>query len=168
MDVFHAQARGFCVATHGCLVVAIWGREAEVGDLQHILEAQRRAIATYRHCAAVTIIRARPTLGVSPEIRAVAAKNQREIAELNRGTAMVVEAGGARALFFRSIITSVNLLARMTTPQKVFTTIEEAVGWVLTRPGIDPETAAASERIIAAVKVLADRYGPVNVGPTAL
>jgi hypothetical protein len=159
MEVFHAQEQGFCVATHGCLVVAIWGREVELGDLHQIAEAQRRAIAKLRHCAAVTIIRATPTLGVSPEIRAVAAENMREIADVNRGTAMVVEAGGARAIFFRSIITSVNLLARKTMPQKVFTTIDEAIGWVLTRPGIDPETAAASQQIIAAVHVLADRYG---------
>jgi hypothetical protein len=159
MEVFHAQEQGFCVAIHGCLVVVIWGREAEVGDLRQIAAAQRRVIAQHGHCAAVTIIRARPTMGVSSEIRAAAAQNLREIVDVNRGTAMVVEAGGARAIFFRSIITSVNLLARTTTPQKVFTTIPDAIGWVLTRPRIDPATAAASEQIIAAARELADRYG---------
>jgi hypothetical protein len=159
MEVFHAQEQGFCVAFHGCLVVAIWGREAKLADLMQIAAAQRRAIAQHGHCAAITIIRAKPTLGVSPEIRAAAAQNLREIAGVNRGTAMVVEAGGAKAVFFRSIIISVNLLARTTTPQKVFTTIDDAVGWVLTRPGIDPEMAAARGRIIPAVHVLADRYG---------
>ena len=168
MEILHAQEQGFCVAAHGCLVVAIWGREAEIGDLQQIAVAQRRAIAKHHHCAAVTIIRARPTLGVSPEIRALAAENLREIANVNRGTAMVVEAGGARAIFFRSIITSVNLLARTTTPRKVFTTIDAAIGWVLTRPGIEPETAAASEQIVAAVHVLADRYGAMDCRPAAL
>jgi hypothetical protein len=158
MEVFHAQ-EGFCVATHGCLVVAIWGREAEVGDLQQIADAQHRAVAQYGHCAAITIIRATPTLGVSPEIRAAAAKNLREIVDFNRGTAMVVEAGGARAIFFRSIVTSVNLLARTTTPQKVVTTIDAAVAWVLTRPGIDPATAAARERVIAGLHELAEHYG---------
>jgi hypothetical protein len=98
-------------------------------------------------------------MGVSPEIRAAAAENLREIVDVNRGTAMVVEAGGARAIFFRSIITSVNLLARTSTPQKVCKTIDEAVGWVLARPGIDPATAAASEQIIAATHELADHYG---------
>lgn len=159
METFHAQEQGFCVAIHGCLVVAIWGREAEVDDLRQIAAAQRRAIAQYGHCVAITIIRAKPTMGVSSEIRAVAAENLREIGDVNRGTAMVVEAGGARAIFFRSIITSVNLLARTSTPQKVFKAINEAVDWVLTRPGIDPATAAASEQIIAATHVLADRYG---------
>lgn len=147
------------MAVHGCLIVAIWGREVVIGDLRQISEAQQRAIAQLGHCASVTIVRARPTLGVSAEIRAAAANNLREIAHLNRGTAMVVEAGGARAIFFRSIVTSVNLLARTSTPQKVFTTIDEAIDWVLTRPGIDPATAAASERIIAEVHELADRFG---------
>jgi hypothetical protein len=162
MDVVYARELGFCVAAHGCLVVAIWGREAALDDLEQIAQAQRRAIAKVGHCAALTIIRAKPTLGVSPEIRAAAAKHLQEIANINRGTAMVVEAGGARAIFFRSIVTSVNLLARTTTPQKVFTTIDEAIGWLLTRPGIDPATVAASERVLAQVHVLADRHGAKN------
>jgi hypothetical protein len=51
MEVFHAQEQGFCVAFHGCLVVAIWGREAKLADLMQIAAAQRRAIAQHAHNA---------------------------------------------------------------------------------------------------------------------
>lgn len=162
MIVSHAEEQGFCVATHGCLVVAIWGREVVIDDLERIAEAQRQVVAQLGHCATITIVRAKPTLGVSAEIRAAAAKNLQEFADLNRGTVMVVEAGGARAIFFRSIVMSVYLLARTATPQKVFSTIDEAFGWVLERPGIDPATAAAGESIIAAAHELADRYGATD------
>jgi hypothetical protein len=63
MEVIHAEERGFCVGTHGCLIVVIWGRAAEVGDLWQIAAADRRAIAQHGHCAAIMIIRARPTMG---------------------------------------------------------------------------------------------------------
>lgn len=159
MQIFHAHEQGFCVATHGCLVVAVWGRGVEIDDLGQIAAAQRRAVAQHRHCASISIIRAWLSVGVSPEIRAAAAEHLQALVDVNLGSAMVVEAGGARAIFFRSVVTSVNLLARTRTPQKVFTTIDEAVGWALARPGLDPATAAASEQITAAAHELADRYG---------
>lgn len=152
----------FCVASHGCFVVVVWGREVEADDLERLSEVQRAAVAACEHCAVLSIIRAGLTMAVNDDVREASQRNLREFTDVTLGSAMVVEAGGMRASFFRSVITGIHLVTRSKVPQKVFDNIDEAVRWLLSQPGLDPTTASSVDDILAGVQQLADQYGQPN------
>jgi hypothetical protein len=158
----HEEEQGFGLATYRSLIVVVWGRTVRLPDIQALTKVQRELIDRYGHFAVLTIIRAGLLMSVDDEVRRLSENNLREFQAFNRGNSMVVEAGGLRATFFRSVMTGIQLLARSPVPLKVFDNIDEAVHWVLDRPNIDPVVVAASDPIIAAAFELADRYGAVD------
>lgn len=150
---------GFCVAAHDSLVAVIWGRDARREDLEQLANAQRAAVDTHGHCAVMTVIRAGLSMSIGDGVREASEDNLREFADVHRGSALVVEAGGLRAAFFRSVITSVQLLARSPVSQKVFNNIDDSVTWLLEQPGMPADMPAARDEIIAGIYEIAERYG---------
>jgi hypothetical protein len=158
MEQRHSEP-GFCVAVHAFLVVSVWGRVSVAADIEHLSRVQRQVVAEHGYCATLSIIRAGLSTTVTDDVREAGNANVREFAHVNRGSAMVVEGGGFRVVFFRSLLTSVQLLTRSSLKQKVFESIDDGVGWLLERPGVDPALAGEREHVIAAAYAVADAYG---------
>lgn len=163
MQTVHVAER-FCVAHFASLVVVVWGRVVEGPDLERLGVVQRQTVAEYGHCLTLSLIRAGLEMTVAEDVRVGGRKNLQEFEHVTVGSATVIEAGGLRASFFRSVITGIHLLARSKVPQKVLDNIDDGVRWLLERPGAGPELAAQTDAIIAGVHELADRFGSPPAG----
>lgn len=161
MNLCHDEQH-FCVARRCGLVVVVWGREVEAADLERLAKTQREVIAEHGHCLVMSIIRAGLSMSVKDDVRRAGEQNLRDFAATTLGSAMVVEAGGIRASFFRSVITGIHLATRSKVQQKVFDNIDEAVGWLMARPGVDMATFGASQETVAKAYELADRFGQAS------
>ncbi len=162
MQIVH-EAESFCVAQFGPLAVVVWGRVVEGPDLARLGVVQRKAIKEFGHCVVLSIIRAGLEMTVNEDVRAGGRQNLREFEHVTLGSALVIEAGGMRASFFRSVITGIHLLARSKVPQKVLDNIDEGVRWLVERPGLAPEFPPQIDAIIAGAHKLANQFG----APTA-
>ncbi|PRP95843.1 hypothetical protein ENSA5_37120 [Enhygromyxa salina] len=149
----------FCVAACESLVVVVCGRVVDTVDLDLIAKVQRELSDEWGHFVALTIIRAGLEMTVTDEVRERSARNMREFATTTLGSALVVESGGFRAVFFRSVLTSLQLVSRSPVKQKVFSDIGEALRWLLARPGVEAKAAAAIDSLVADVITIADEYG---------
>jgi hypothetical protein len=158
------EADHFCVARRGPLVVVVWGREVEGPDLERLSEVQREVVAAFGHCLVLSIVRAGLTMMVKDEVRKGGENNLREFGSTTLGSAMVIETGGLRASFFRSVITGIQLVARSRVPQKVFDNIDEALRWLLSQPKVDVATSGAIEEILVGVYAAAEQYGQPAAG----
>ena len=153
------EAEGFCVASRGCLVVVVWGRDVVAQDLELLSEVQREVVASVGHNVVLSIIRAGLSMSVNEGVREGGQANLREFQDATLASVMVVEAGGMRAAFFRSVVTGIHLVTRTKVEQRVFDSIDEGVRWLLARPGVDPQTVAERDALIAEAFRVADLYG---------
>lgn len=148
---------GFAIATAGVVVVNVWGRDARAEDIARLSEIQRATVSGFGRCAVVTVIRAGLSLSVDPSVRAASAANMREFEGRCRGVTLIVESGGLRAAFFRSVIAGVQMVSRSALPQNVHSTIEAGLEWLLALPGLDCDLGVGD--LGPAIHALADRYG---------
>lgn len=153
------ESTNFCVARDRALVVVVWGRDVIADDLAQLSEVQREVVGAYEHCVVTSIIRAGLSLAVKEDARKAGERNLAEFEGYTLGSAMVVEAGGLRASFFRSVVTGIQLVTRSAVPQKVFHNIDDSMRWLLAFPGVDPSTAQNVDELIAGAYALAERYG---------
>lgn len=131
MLVRRAERPGFCVANLGPLIVAIWTRTAVGEHVDLIGEAQREILREHGKCAVISIIRAELSMSVDDEVRAKGQDNIRDFGDSTVRNVLVVEAGGLRASFFRSVVTGLYFLTRKSSAQKVCSNLTEAVEWSL-------------------------------------
>lgn len=156
--VRHADAR-FCVASCASMVIAVWGRVAVADDVRALGRVQREVVAEHGYCMVLTIIRAGLETTLEDGVREAGQDNAREFAGVNRGAALIIEGGGFRLVFFRSILTSQQLLSRTPIKQRVFDSIDGGVQWLLERPGVEPWLLDEADSVIAAAYRCADTYG---------
>ena len=148
---------GFAIASASVVIVVVWGREARAEDIAQLSAVQRLTIGRHGRCAVVNVIRAGLSLSVDPSVREASAANIREFEGASLAASLVVEAGGLRAAFFRSVLAGIQMVSRAPLAQGVFSTIEEALAWTLATPGLDSPLALAD--LGPAVHALADHYG---------
>lgn len=155
----HRDQPNFGIAAHGCMIAVIWGRVVELGDIKALTEVQHEIIDRYGCCLVLSVIRAGIKMTVDDEVRQASEANLREFAQFTRGSAMVVEAGGLRASFFRSVMTGIQLVTRSPVPQKVFDNIGDAVLWLVDRPTVDRKMLDEINPLVTGAYELADRFG---------
>ena len=155
----HHEEQGFCVASHAHLLVMVWGRDARGTDLEHLAERQQQVIDTHGFAQVLSVIRAGLSINVPEEVREASKDNVKRFSADTRGSATIVEIAGVRAAFFRSLVTTLTLLTRSPMPQKVFTSIDEGMDWLLSLPGTNPEQLGSPTQLRASVYALADHFG---------
>lgn len=148
----------FGIGVQGCMIVVVWGRVVEVGDIKALTAVQYETVDRYGCCLVLSVIRAGIKMTVDDEVRKAGEVNLKEFERFTRGSAMVVEAGGLRASFFRSVITGIHLIARSPVPQKIFDNIDDAVLWLADRPGVD-RTTLDELTLVPSVYAMADHFG---------
>ena len=126
-----AERPGFCVADSGPLVVSIWTRTAVGEDVDLVGKVQRQVLDEYSKCIVVTIIRAPLSMAVDDEVREKGQAIIRDCGDATLRNVLVVEGGGLRANFFRSVVTGLYFLSRKSSAQKVSASIDEAMDWAL-------------------------------------
>lgn len=149
----------FGIAAHGCLIVIVWGRVVEVGDIKALTEVQHEIVDRYGCCLVLSVIRAGIKMTVDDEVRKASEANLRDFEPYTRGSAMVVEAGGLRASFFRSVMTGITLVTRSPVPQKIFDNIGDAVLWLVDRDTVDRKMLDEIDVLVTGAYGLADRFG---------
>lgn len=155
----HHEEPGYCVAACAYLLVGVWGRPATGADLEILSKVQRALVSTYGYCEAMSIIRVNLSLSVSDEVREGARLNVEEFGAVNRGSATVVEAGGVRAAFHRSIVASLQMLTFSPMPQKVTNSITDALAWLVARDGINARELGSIPTLERACLAMADEFG---------
>jgi hypothetical protein len=149
----------FGIATHGCMIAVIWGRVVELGDIEALTEIQHEIVDRYGCCLVLSVIRAGLKMTVDEEVRKASETNLRKFEQFTRGSAMVVEADGMRASFFRSIMTGITLVTRSSVPQKIFNNIGDAVLWLVDRPTVDGKMLDEINPLVTGAYAMADRFG---------
>ncbi len=127
----HSERPGFCVAHVGPLVVPIWTRTATAEHVELIGEAQRDVLRDHPKFMVLSIIRAALSMSVDDDVRERSRANVDEFGERTVRSVLVVEGGSIRASFFRSVITGVYFLSRSSASQRVFSTIDDGLDWLL-------------------------------------
>ena len=127
----HSERPGFSVACVGPLVVPIWTRTATGEDVDLIGEAQRAVLRHHPKFLVLSIIRAALSMSVDDEVRERSRANVDEFGDHTVRSVLVVEGGSIRASFFRSVITGVYYLSRSSSSQKVFSTVDDGLDWLL-------------------------------------
>lgn len=150
---------GFGIAVHGCMIAIIWGRVVELDDIKALTAIQHETVDRYGCCLVLSVIRAGIKMTVDDEVRKASEANLREFEQFNRGSAMVVEAGGLRASFFRSVMTGIHFVTRSPVPQKIFDNIGDAVLWLVDRPTVDAKMLDEINPLVVGAYELADRFG---------
>lgn len=126
----HSERPGFCVAHGGPLIVPIWTRTATAEHVDLVANVQREVLQEFPKFIVLTIIRAKLSMSVRDDVRERSRANVDEFGDRTVRSVMVVEEGGLRASFFRSVVTGVYFLSRNSKSQKVSTTIEDGLDWL--------------------------------------
>lgn len=121
---------GFCVAHGGPLVVPVWTRTAVGEHVDLLAEAQRHVLREFPVIIVLTIIRAKLSMSVREDVRARGRANVAEFGDRTVRSVLVVEEGGLRASFFRSVVTGVFFLSRNSRSQRVSSSIDDGLEWL--------------------------------------
>lgn len=127
----HSERPGFCVAHGGPLVVPIWTRTAVAEHVDLVADLQRQVLREFPKLIVLTIIRAKLSMSVREDVRERSRASVDEFGDHTVRSVMVVEEGGLRASFFRSVVTGVYFLSRSSKSQKVSTSIDDGLDWLL-------------------------------------
>ncbi len=126
----HSERPGFCVAYGGPLIVPIWTRTATAEHVDLVADVQRHVLREFPKFIVLTIIRAKLSMSVHEDVRERSRANVDEFGDRTVRSVMVVEEGGLRASFFRSVVTGVYFLSRNSKSQKVSTSIDDGLDWL--------------------------------------
>ena len=136
------------------LLVVVFDGPTSIAGARAIQQTHREMIGrgtiARPSLSSITLLVGELTLQVDPQVRAIATEIAKEAAAVAVAGAVVVPASGWMATVFRSIITGVHLIARVNTPNRVFSELHEAVRWVAAQPGQVPTIAEHVEAIHAA------------------
>jgi hypothetical protein len=158
MEIRH-DAPGFGIGVHGCMIAVVWGRVVEIDDIEALTKIQHTTVDQHGCCLVLSVIRAGLKMTVEDDVRKASEVNLREFEQFNRGSAMVVEAGGLRASFFRSVMTGIHFVTRSPVPQKIFDNIGDAVLWLADRPTVDAKMLDDINPLVIGAYEIADRFG---------
>lgn len=139
------------------LLVVVFDGPTSIAGARAIQDVHRGMIER-PSLSSITVLVGELTLQVDPQVRAIATEIAKEAAAVAVAGAVVVPASGWMATVFRSIITGVHLVARVKTPNRVFSELHEAVRWIAAQPGQVPTIAEHVEAILAAC----ERSGVAN------
>ncbi|MCR9160725.1 MAG: hypothetical protein ACE37F_20565 [Nannocystaceae bacterium] len=126
----HSERPGFCVAYGGPLIVPVWTRTATAEHVDLVADAQRQLLREFPKFVILTVIRAKLSMSVNDDVRERSRANVDEFGERTVRSVMVVEEGGLRASFFRSVVTGVYFLSRNSKKQRVCTSIDDGLAWL--------------------------------------
>ena len=146
------EARDHRAYAWDSLLVVVFEQPTPVEAAQAIQRFHRERIAMHSRISSITVLAGQLQLQVDPEVRRIGSEIAREAAQVGIAGAVVVPAEGWIATFYRSVITGMHIVARVKTPHRVFSRIDDAVRWICEQPGQVPAVAEHAEAIIAACK----------------
>jgi hypothetical protein len=129
----------FVLAGWHNVVVSVWYGN---GAIEHI-EAVRQVHRDYQErfpagYIFLAVLRPRRMQGPPPkQILELGSQVKRESDGHVLANTVVIEQGGVKGAFMRSVVTGVNMLSRTRVPITVFPTLDEAVAWMADLPGPD-------------------------------
>ena len=156
LDLLHREP-GFLVAVHEWILVIVWAREMRVEDyVEHTSPAERALRDRWGTFVVLTMFGDGFELRVSNAVREAAATAMREFDGANIATAHVIEGGGIRGTMLRTAATTVQLLARSMSGQRMFDDVAAAVDWLLEHPGLGRTLDTPRPALVDAVRSLVD------------
>lgn len=126
----HSERAGFCVGHAGPLVVGVWTRTATPEHVDLVGTAQRDVLRSHSKFVVLSIVRAELSMSVDDEVRERSRSNVEEFGDNTVRSVLVIESGGLRASFFRSVITGVYYMTRSSAAQRVSSNIDEGLDWL--------------------------------------
>lgn len=126
----HATTANYTILSRERLVCLIVHTEMRPGAWQAVTRSvESVAAASAGRVQSLTLLEEFP-LTAPPETRAEAEVYARTIGEYLSKSAVVIEGGGLRATFVRSVITGMVVLSRSTYPRRVFGNLTDALYWL--------------------------------------
>jgi hypothetical protein len=134
------------------LMVVVY-QSISIEGLNEVRAAQRQLKQAYGQIAGLSILRSEALTRPDPAVRAVGQTISDEFDGMAYASAVVLSESGMGGAFYRSILTGIHLASRRPVQQKVFSSTEEAIPWIV---GKNPDGPLASrlgdlQRRVAAI-----------------
>jgi hypothetical protein len=148
------------------LLLNIHWDELHLAHLQSIARACEKVVDEHKQLTSIIVLRGAVNVDLSPEARKAGANLTMRFEKLSVGQAVVVEASGFMASMARSVITGINLIARATSPQRVFQDPREATTWLCGLPAQPPDIRTGLPKLWPAIEdLLRERSRSVSGPP---
>lgn len=102
-----------------------------IEGLNAVRAAQRQLNQQYGQIAGLSILRSEALTRPDPTVRAVGQTISDEFDGMAYASAVVLSESGMGGAFYRSILTGIHLASRRPVQQKVFSSTEEAISWIV-------------------------------------
>lgn len=123
------------LARSGGLLVSKFGTVTDVATLEALAAAQRDVVKAVGHVTSVAIVTSADSMGkVSDEVKQKSVEMVRAIGKDLTATATVILGKGMGATIIRTFMTGFNLLVKSPSPQKSFSSVDDALVWLATLP----------------------------------
>lgn len=126
------------IFTSASLLVVDYMAAGTLASLDENARHQQALLAAYPKISSLQIMSG-PVGKVDDALKKKAAEMTKAIENKCFGSAIVIPGSSLGAMMIRTVVTGINMVSKSNTPQKCFATIGEALSWLQSFPGQDPQ-----------------------------
>jgi len=135
----------------GSVVIGVFETMVDADGIRIFRELHRELRPQVGMFSTLSVVVGELEMNLDNEVRRIGGEMTREFDPVALAAATVVQSGGIKAAFLRSVITGMHLVGRSTTPHRVFRKTDDALAWILALDDQEPRYVQESAKIRAAV-----------------